>query len=109
MTRHIPLAFPLVIGAIGLMLIAYSLAALRQARATLGWPSVTGTVLRSQLESGETVREKKQKFTLYNAEVEYGYMVNGKEYVSDRIRFDLQGQPDPADAKRLVDHYPVGS
>ena len=108
MTRQIPLAFPVTVGVIGLILLAVSAINLQKAQATKGWPSVSGKILRSQIVPVEKIREKKQKLVLYRPEMAYSYSVGGKEYVAETIRTDLQSQSNPADLKRLLDTYPVG-
>jgi hypothetical protein len=108
MTRQIPLAFPMMIGAIGLILIAVSAISLVKAQATKNWPSVAGKVIRAQIVPVEKIREKKQKLVLFRPEVVYSYTVDGKEFVTDTIRADLSAQAQTAEAELLLEKYPAG-
>lgn len=96
------------IAAIGAILIGYSAVNLRKGKATTLWPSVNGKILGSDVRSEEQVRERKQKLLFYNADVKYNYTVNGKEYVSDKIRADLRGKTQTDEARRLVQLYSPG-
>jgi hypothetical protein len=109
MTRHIPLAFPVVVGAIGVILIVSSALQLRFSRATTHWPSVAGKVVRAGIRPLETIREKKQKVVLFVPDVAYSYTVNGREHIAATIRPDLQGEPTTFSAERLLERYPLGT
>src|SRR5262245_12734922 len=99
MVRRIPLAFPLMIGVIGAILICYSAMTLYAARRAATWPTVPGMVLDSSLQPEEKIREKGQKLTFYNSDVRYAYGVNGKDYISDKVRVDLRGETQNEDAR----------
>lgn len=77
------------------------------AKDSLGWPSVTGLVTRSNLE---TVRRKigvQRNETRYRVDVDYEYIVGDERYVNDVVRFN-QDELSTTDKERLVSAYPVG-
>ena len=77
------------------------------------WPSTTGTIIRSDLGS-RTISKQSSDRTLYWAEVEYEFEVNGGQYQSNHIRLDgLRSGPHVGTgvdhASKILANYPVGA
>ena len=70
-------------------------------RASRSWPSVTGTVVSSQIRNGSK--------RTYHADVSYQYAVHGIPYVRDRIVFGQYGSTDKSIAAAWVQKYPLGA
>ena len=76
------------------------------ASASMTWPQVNGLVTRSELEyqRREVVKSRKTDFKV---NVSYEYVVDGKVYENDIVRFDQQMLS--TDRKQvLVGSYPTG-
>jgi hypothetical protein len=73
---------------------------------SLGWPSVSGLVTHSSLE---TTRKQSggAKTTQHRVDVIYEYVVDDHVYRNDVVRFD-QGQLSTRNKERLVSTHPVG-
>jgi hypothetical protein len=70
--------------------------------ASMGWPTVPGKVVRSQVTPGRGGRAPS-----YKADVQYEYEVGGRQYVSSRISFGDHSRGDQrAASEALVDRYP---
>ncbi len=108
MTGRIPLAFPVMIGAIGLILAGYSLVNWQKASASTDWPPTRGVILNAQIRPEERIGQRQQKSTFYDADVTYSYTVNGIDYFSDKIRIDRPGQTQSEEARRLIAQYRPG-
>jgi hypothetical protein len=106
--RRIPLAFPIVVGTIGAILIAYASIGLARAAAASGWPTTQGIVLGSSLETEEEIRLRRQAMDFYKAEIMYSYTVGGKDFTSDKVGIDRRAQARPDEARHLVADYPPG-
>ena len=73
----------------------------QQAQASGDWPSTTGTVTVSKVDS--TIGRKTK------AKINYNYSVNGSNFVGTRVRFaDTTGSRRSAQ-EQLIEPYPVGA
>jgi len=108
MRRRIPIAFPVVIGVIGVILIVYSLLTERRSRAVESWATTPGIVIDASINSDEKIRERRQSVKFYSPGVQYTYKVGRREFVSDKIWIHTREQPDPEEARRVVASYPTG-
>lgn len=77
------------------------------AQESLGWPSVTGLVTRSNLETHRSKIGVQRNKTRYRVEVDYEYIVGDERYENDVVRFN-QDELSPTDKERLVSAHPVG-
>lgn len=72
------------------------------------WPTVTGTIVSSELES-ETDRHDGKPMTMYGAAIRYSYQVGGKSYESDSIQLGGTSETSrPGEFERMVARYPKG-
>jgi hypothetical protein len=73
------------------------------------WPTVTGTILASPLES-KTERSPGQKpIKTCAAAIRYAYEVDGKAYESDQVQLGGTSETGrPGSFKRMVEHYDEG-
>jgi hypothetical protein len=109
MRREIPIAFPIMIGAIGIILGIYSSVSLAKVRAAAKWPTTMGIVMESSVQTEQKDRERRQSATFYQARVRYQYKVDGNAYSSDKVRVNLRGQSQPDEPRELVARYPVNA
>lgn len=65
---------------VGLGLLLYGQSRIKQARASLDWPVVTGEIVTSRVTS-----HSDENGTTYSADIDYVYSVNGSEYRSSVV------------------------
>jgi len=79
------------------------------AAAAAGWPSVTGYVTRTWIETGSTAGNRGLSHPIYTPRVAYDYQVGSKRYASDRLSLAEQHQEMArVDAEAALAAYPVG-
>jgi hypothetical protein len=100
----------------GLLLITGLLAAPRSillyldARRSVGWPTVRGTVTESRVEESSAYARKQGPQKVYDARVAFTYEVEGAKYTSARYRVDPKTTyVSLSSAEAVVARYPVGS
>jgi hypothetical protein len=72
------------------------------------WPTVTGTIVSSDLES-ETDRHDGKPMRMYGAAIRYSYQVGGKSYESDSVQLGGKSETSrPGEFERMVARYPKG-
>jgi len=83
----------------------FALPPLQYANSSKSWPTVQGTVTRSEIDVWSSDGR-----THYEPKIAYNYIVDGKKYTSSQIK---AGDPAPdnnvTNAKRLQAEYPVDS
>lgn len=77
------------------------------ARESLEWPSVTGLVTHSNLETRLRKTGSKKNQSQHWVEVRYEYVVDGERYENDVVRFN-QHSLSRSEKARLVSDHPVG-
>jgi len=80
----------------------------RLAKESETWPTVDGTVLRSEVKS-RIVRTKQTRSTTYTPAVTYRYAVGGSAYESSVIRFSDLSTANWRLAEDIVAKYPQGN
>lgn len=75
-----------------------------QARSSLRWPSVMGTVTGSGTKTQSSLRGGPATA----ADVRYMYEVDGKRFEGTRISFGQYGTGDGGHARKEAEKYPVG-
>ncbi len=98
--RHALLAIWAFIAFVGLLLIGYGQLKLQQSRASVDWPTTTGRIVRSRVESSTS-----DDGTTYSADIKYVYTVDGTEHSSDVVIIGGHEY----DAHDVVRRYPVGN
>src|SRR4051812_3300386 len=95
------------------VLYAFFLDPFRNALAANGWTPTPCTVYSSKVEPVTDKEKKNDKGAAtivgYRPEIKYSYRVAGKVHRSERVWFIRPSAETQADAKKLVDKYPVGS
>ena len=90
----------------GFFLVKHGAKTIEKAKASLSWPSVQGTILKS-----DVVRKKnKDKKTMYSADVVFEYMVAGESYESNKVRVSTgtSSSSDSAKAHKITKKYRKG-
>ena len=73
------------------------------------WPTVTGTIVASDLESKIDRNTDRKPIRVYNAAIRYAYTVGGKTYESDQIQLGGTSETSrPEEFERTVARYPEG-
>jgi hypothetical protein len=109
--RHFPKGdakvsvFALCFGLAALMLF---LGVRRRGREAQGWPTVTGTIVKSEVEEFRD-RTGGSSSLSYRAAVEYSYQVRGHTYRSNQIKLDVTVSGTKAAAEKVTAKYPAGS
>ena len=75
-------------GVVGITLIGWSTYTITRAFESRQWPSTTGEILNSVI----VLHQDSDDLTKYGTMVRYKYVVNGKEYLSDRLSFNSRVQ-----------------
>jgi hypothetical protein len=95
------------------VLYAFFLDPFRNAIAAYGWTPTPCTIYASKIEPVTDKEKKNDKggatIVGYRPEIKYSYRVGGKVHRSDKVWFIRPGAETQADAKKLVDKYPMGS
>mgnify|MGYP000023547280 CR=1 FL=1 len=76
-------------------------------RESLEWPSVAGLVTHSNLEVHRSNVGAQSNKLRHRVDVEYEYVVDGRRYENDVVRFN-QNNLSRKDKERLVSAHPVG-
>ncbi len=106
---------------VGIVLFA-ALPIVREAQASLGWPSTKGSVVASRVEVvaagksaqrvGRSLNERTRRDvgrkTQYTASVIYNYEVDGETYQGDRVFFGKWSSTDQREPRAVVRRYQVG-
>ena len=85
---------------------------LDEAKASAKWPSVSGTILSSDVSVSQSTSgsgSKKKTSTVYQPSISYKYEVNGKAYTSSRVTTSDYSSSSSKRAYRIVNKYPEGS
>jgi len=89
----------------GIVFFVWGVPPLQYSKQSAGWPSVQGTITKSEIETWR--RDGK---TYYQPNIVYAYEVNGKKLTSSKVTVgDPPSQTNMSPAKRIQNEYPVGS
>jgi len=109
-SRHLPVTLTLLtvaaLAIVGSLIYGWNqnrLAGLPEA--SLGWPSVSGLIVRSTLDVRTSILRGRR--TVHDVQVIYEYVVGEQSYRNDVIRFD-QAELSLAEKEALVSSHPVG-
>lgn len=105
MKRFIPLAMGASLFVGGVAVAVYGIYVMTRASASNDWPSVEGTINRSEIDKN---RDSDGGGYTYHARVSYRYFVDNVEYRSKRIRFGHVSTSDPHDARHYTNQFPEG-
>ena len=96
----------LVVSIIGLTLLILALRAIQKQKATSQWLTTEGEITKSGIAKDMNLD---RGYSLTNADIEYKYNLNGKEYTSNRIYFgsaiSMTGKEEKS--KILASKYPL--
>ena len=108
--------FGLVFLLVGIGLLYFNVPKARQAYATKGWPTTSGTVEKSSVksESAQSIKDAGDRSptvleTYYKAAISYRYNVEGKEHTSDRLVRHEMSSRSSGGAVAATQRYPVGA
>ncbi|MGE0076420.1 MAG: DUF3592 domain-containing protein [Bacteroidales bacterium] len=74
----------LIVLIIGLIVLFLALRAIKKSKASSQWLTTKGEITKSGTTKDMNIE---RGYSVYNADIEYKYIVNGKEYTSSRIYF----------------------
>ena len=103
----------MIFSGIGILLIVLHQKNKKKAEKSLSWPETGGTVIKSEVVTGESVfssDDDGESQPMYSAEINYTYQVDDMLYTSNRISFAGKAsysRPDKAEA--ILERYPEGS
>jgi hypothetical protein len=100
--------FPTIFMLVGAGLIAWAVLQQRKANATKAWPTTTGVILSSQLESHYSRDSDGSSSITYSPEVEYSYTVDGQMRFSRQLAVG-NANYDHFVASRKLAPYPKGT
>jgi hypothetical protein len=92
----------------GLAALMLFLAARRRSKAAQGWPSVRGTIVRSEVEEFWD-RTDGHSSKSYRAAVEFAYQVRGRDYRGNQIKLGVAVSGSRPAAEKVTAKYPAGS
>lgn len=88
----------------GIVFFVWGLPPLKYSHQSASWPSVRGTITKSEIETWR--RDGK---TYYQPNIVYAYEVDGKKLTSSKVTVgDPPSQTNMTPAKRIQNEYPVG-
>jgi len=114
----VPLAFALVCGgfffililALGVYLVSFSVRSKKKAEASQAWPSVPGVILTSEVKRTMSTDDDGNTDYSYHPAVSYSYQVNGQPYESKLMAFGgVVGHSNPTKAQEQLKPFPVGA
>jgi hypothetical protein len=88
----------------GILLLAVSVLNIIKGIQSSSWPSVSGTVLFSHIDTLDGYDIDTGVYTTYFPKVSYEYYVDGLKYSSKRVNFGVAGGY--GNAKRVISDYP---
>jgi len=106
-TKRLPvtvMVLPLIFMLAGGVVSYFGARGLLLARESVGWPSVDGVVVASEVSQSRSSKGG----TTYHAEVMYDYEVDQTIYSSNRIGYGDYGSSNPGHARQVVNEYPKG-
>lgn len=106
------LIFGIIFLGVGIGLSYWGYGMLQEAKASSDWPSVTGTIVSSDVSSHRSTSgsgSKKKTSTVYEPVITYTYKVDGKSYTSDRITTGDYSSSSSKRAYRIANKYQEGS
>lgn len=99
--------FGLVFLVIGVIFLLVGLIAAKRAKAAQSWPSLPGTVVRSEVVRHDSTDEDGMSSTTYEPVVEYEYAVMGQPFTGKRIAFGANRFA-YKQAAEIAARYPAG-
>lgn len=100
--------FGLVFLLLGVVFLIVGLVATKRAKAAQSWPSMPGTVVRSEVVRHESTDEDGSSSVSFEPVVEYDYSVMGQPFTGKRIAFGAN-QFNYKKAAEIAARYPVGA
>ncbi|MCA8985998.1 MAG: DUF3592 domain-containing protein [Planctomycetaceae bacterium] len=89
----------------GGLLYFWAIPEIRQAKASVAWPHVTGEVKSSEVIS----KRDSEHGTSYQAEILYSYSIEGEEFENNRVAYGANWSSNkPSGARKTVKQFPVG-
>ena len=96
----------------GLILSIWGAREWQSALSSKDWPTVSGTVVHSELKKRLKARRPGQKShqsrTQFTPEIRYDYTVEGQSFTGDRVSYGDYSSSNEAQMKAVVAQYPVG-
>ena len=93
----------------GALLTSWAVLTLLDARASRGWPSVTGRVTAAQVERTVSRTTGTSRQYRYRATVTYDYVLDGESFSSDRVSFLTDYYDSAAEPRETVKRYAPGT
>lgn len=90
---------------IGLGILIFGIKYLQKARATLQWPKAEGRIIRSRVADWYD----SDGDTMYGAQIEYAYIVDGYEYHGHEVKKGTPQTSSPDPQEKIVARYPRGA
>lgn len=108
MGMNIAWIFGLVFLLLGIIFLIVGLVAMKRAKAAQSWPSIPGTVNRTDVVKHEDSDSEGNSSVTYEPVVEYSYSVMGQPFSGKRIAFGTN-RYNYKKAEEIVTRYQVGS
>jgi hypothetical protein len=99
--------FPLIFVAAGTLLLIFGINGVNRAIASSDWPSVTGTIVTSEVVREQRRDSDGRRTTVYRADIAYEYEVDGARYLGDSVAVGDFSSSSRARADRITRQYPV--
>lgn len=93
----------------GLLALLFFLGIRRMALQAMGWPTVRGQVVRSEVETFRKTEKGGRTTTSHRPVVEYVYPVRGREYRGNQITLMVQVSGSEMFAQKIRARYPAGA
>jgi hypothetical protein len=102
--------FVLVLLALGIFLIVFSVRSRKKAEESQAWPNTTGSITLSEVKRIVNRDDDGNESYAFIPSVEFSYSVAGQSYSGKRLAFGGSiAQKDPAAVQKGLERYPVGA
>lgn len=94
----------LVLLVLGIATLVFAKSDSRNSLESTGWPTATGVVVSSQMET----RSEKNHSDKYYPDIEYEYEVDSTKYEGYQVSYSFSEDSDRSAVERIVGDYPAG-
>ena len=101
--------FVLILLALGIYLVVFSLRSKKKAEESQNWPSTSGAVTLAEVKRSVNRDEDGNESYAYYPKVEYTYQVGGETYTGKRLAFGgVLAQKNPDSVQKTLERFPLG-
>ncbi len=101
---------PLIFGGVGVIILAFGIRSLKEARISAQWPATDGRIISSRVERHVSRSSSSGNTSVtYGADITYDYVVDGHTYEGSRVAVGDIRTSNRSRAERIVERYAAGT